>query len=684
VQRPLWASTSVKNPSYPDLMYVEPLIGRDTVNTVPPNTLEAILDHCKVVPNTVEQDIAGAKKVTEELAAAKISLYDITERLVADGVKSFADSFEAMLEAIRGKLEKLRAGTPPRVALELGRYQQAAEDALDLLAAGDFLRKLWAHDPSAWTTDPEHAAIVKNALGWIDIAEKTKGSGGELAEFAQTIAKRFDHVVVLGMGGSSLAPDVLRETFGKRPGFPELHVLDSTDPQQIKALDDALDIAKSVFIVASKSGTTTEPDAFFRYFFQRVQQTVGGRNAADHFIAITDPGTKLEQEAKETGFLRILTNAPDIGGRYSALSYFGMVPAVLAGIDIDKLLGRATNAMHANAASVDVHDAPGVRFGAALGALAKAGRDKLTVVCHPTVAAFGAWAEQLVAESTGKNGTGIVPVEGETLGEARVYGEDRVFAYVGAGLGGSDPQAARLAELQQAGHPVIRLTMEDALDLGEQFVSWEIATAAAGAVLGIDPFDQPNVQESKDNTKRLLAEFAQAGTFSEPAPRVSTAEVQVFPLAGSSSAALGNDLQSAVAAVADQIKAGDYVAFNAYVPMDEADREALQGIRSTVRDARKVATTVGFGPRFLHSTGQLHKGGSDEGVFFQVTYDPPFDLSIPGTVGFKTLQRAQALGDFESLDKRNRRGIRIHFPGDVRAGLTALAAAVDAAVSAKA
>jgi transaldolase/glucose-6-phosphate isomerase len=684
VQRPLWASTSVKNPSYPDLMYVEPLVGRDTVNTVPPNTLEAILDHADVQPDTVEQDIAGAKSVIEELAAAKISLYDITERLVADGVKSFADSFDAMLDAIRGKLDKLRDGTPPRVALELGRYQQSAEDALDGLAGNDFLRKLWAHDPSAWTTDPAHAAIVKNALGWLDIAEKTKGSGGELTEFAQTIAKRFDHVVVLGMGGSSLAPDILRETFGKRPGFPELHVLDSTDPQQIKALDDKLDIAKSVFIVASKSGTTTEPDAFFRYFFQRVQQTVGGRNAADHFIAITDPGTKLEQEAKDTGFLRIFANAPDIGGRYSALSYFGMVPAALAGIDIDKLLGRATNAMHANAASVDAHDAPGVRFGAALGALAKAGRDKLTVVCHPAVAAFGAWAEQLVAESTGKSGTGIVPVEGETLGEARAYGEDRVFAYVGAGLGGSDPQAAKLAELEQAGHPVIRLTMEDALDLGEQFVTWEIATAAAGAVLGIDPFDQPNVQESKDNTKRLLGEFAQAGSFSEPAPRVSGADAQVFPLAGSSSAALGNDLASAVAAIAEQIKAGDYVAFNAYVPMDEADRAALQGMRLTVRDARKVATTVGFGPRFLHSTGQLHKGGSDEGVFFQLTYDPPFDLQIPGMVGFKTLQRAQALGDFESLDKRNRRGIRIHFPGDVRAGLAALAAAVDAAVSAKA
>jgi transaldolase/glucose-6-phosphate isomerase len=684
VQRPLWASTSVKNPSYSDLLYVEPLIGRDTVNTVPPNTLEAILDHAQVVPDTILQDVDRSRAVVEALTKAQISLYDVTERLVADGVKSFADSFEAMLDAIKVKLEELRRGAPPRVALSLGTYLPAFDAALDQLVRSEFLRKLWAHDPSPWSTDPEHVKIIKNSLGWVGIAETMQGAAGELAEFAQSCAKRFEHVVVLVMGGSSLAPDILRETFGRHPGFPTLHVLDSTDPVQVKALDDALDIAKTLFIVASKSGTTTEPEAFFRYFYQRVQQTVGESNAADHFVAITDPGTKLAQEAKEAGFLRVFINAPDIGGRYSALSYFGMVPAALAGIDIAKLLDRAAGATHANASSVDQHDAPGVRFGAAIGALGKLGRDKLTIITHPSVRAFGAWAEQLVAESTGKSGVGIVPVEGEPLGEQRAYGEDRVFVYVGSGMSGDEATLGKLAALEHAGHPVIRLAMHDALDLGEQFYTWEVATAAAGSVLGIDAFDQPNVQESKDNTKRLLAEYAERGTFTEPTPRVKTGELEIAPLSGSQKTALGNDLVSVVAAIADQIKPGDYVAFNAYVPMNEENQAALQRIRLIVRDALRVATTVGFGPRFLHSTGQLHKGGSNEGVFFQITYDATFDLAIPGMVGFRTLERAQALGDFESLEKRNRRGVRVHFTTDLKAGLAALAGAFETAVSAKA
>ncbi|HEX3469399.1 MAG TPA: bifunctional transaldolase/phosoglucose isomerase, partial [Candidatus Elarobacter sp.] len=617
------------------------------------------------------------------LAQAQISMFDITEMLVEDGVKAFADSYNAMLEAIKAKVEKLRSGAPPRIALALGDGTKAADEALARLVADGFLAKLWAHDPSPWSSAPDHVEIIKHALGWVEIAQQTHAQTGELREFAQVCAKRFDHVVVLGMGGSSLAPDILRATFGKTAGFPALHVLDSTDPQQIKALDDSLDIARSLFIVASKSGTTTEPDAFFRYFFVRAQQTVGAANAADHFIAITDPGTKLEQEAKDTGFLRTFVNDPNIGGRYSALSYFGMVPAALAGYDVTAILDRAINAMHANARTVAPQDAPGVRFGAAIGALAKAGRDKLTIVTHPAVEAFGAWAEQLIAESTGKSGTGIVPIEGEPLGEPSAYGKDRVFVYVGATLPDAPAEIeARLNDLGAAGHPVIRLTMSDTLDVGEQFYLWEIATAAAGAILGIDAFDQPNVQESKDNTKRLLAEFTAEGRFSEPEPRVSTDDALVIPLTGSHAAAFGIDLASAVAAITGQVKAGDYVAFNAYVPMNDDDREALQRLRTTVRDALKVATTVGFGPRFLHSTGQLHKGGPNSGVFFQLTYDPPFDLAIPGMVGFRTLQRSQALGDFESLDKRDRRGARIHFRGDVKDGLAALTAALDAAVTA--
>jgi transaldolase / glucose-6-phosphate isomerase len=685
VQRPLWASTSTKNPNYPELMYVETLVGKNTVNTVPPNTLDALIDHGTVRPDTVLEELDRARAAIDALGKEQISLYDVTEELVAEGVKSFADSFNAMLGAIAGKLEKLRTDSPPRVSLALGEGIESAEDALDHLAHADFLKKLWHADPSPWSSAPEHVEIIKHALGWVEIPQQTHAQSGEMRDFAHACAKRFDHVVVLGMGGSSLAPDILRETFGKTPGFPTLHVLDSTDTQQIQALDESLDIARSLFIVASKSGTTTEPDAFFRYFFSRVQQTVGGANAADHFIAITDPGTKLEKEAKDTGFLRVFVNDPNIGGRYSALSYFGMVPGALAGYDVTAVLDRAINAMHANAPTVTVQDAPGVRFGAALGSLAKRGRDKLTILTHPSVRAFGAWAEQLVAESTGKSGLGIVPVEGEPVGLPAAYGNDRIFAYVGWGLPGDDALTiTRLAELEAAGHPVIRLTMTDRLDIGEQFYLWEIATAAAGSVLGIDAFDQPNVQESKDNTKRLLAEYGTHAAFSEPEARVRTGDVLVFPLSGSRAAALGNDLQSAISAIVETIRPGDYVAFNAYVPMNAENEELLRGLRTTVRDAQKVATTVGFGPRFLHSTGQLHKGGSNEGVFFQITYDAPFDLPIPGMVGFRTLQRAQALGDFESLDKRDRRGVRIHFPGDAHRGLEALAAALETAVSAKA
>jgi transaldolase/glucose-6-phosphate isomerase len=683
VQRPLWASTSTKNPAYPDLMYVENLVGRDTVNTVPPNTLDALVDHGTIRPDAILEDVDGAHAVFDALAKAQISIYDVTEMLVVDGVKSFADSYNAMLDAIKGKVDKLRNGAPPRVGLALGDAAAAASDALDRLAAENFLNKLWTHDPSPWSSAPEHVEIIKHALGWVEIAQQTHAQSGELREFAQSCAKRFEHVVVLGMGGSSLAPDILRATFGKTAGYPALHVLDSTDPQQIKSLDESLDIARSLFIVASKSGTTTEPDAFFRYFYQRAQQTVGAANAADHFIAITDPGTKLETEARETGFLRVFVNDPNIGGRYSALSYFGMVPAALAGYDVAAILDRAINAMHANARTVPAQDAPGVRFGAAIGALAKSGRDKLTIVTHPAVEAFGSWAEQLIAESTGKSGTGIVPIEGEPLGEPSDYGNDRVFVYVGASLPNApDTIEPALANLGEAGHPVIRLAMTDVLDIGEQFYLWEIATAAAGAVLGIDAFDQPNVQESKDNTKRLLAEFASQGSFSEPEPRVRTDGALVVPLSGSRAAALGADLNAAVAAIVAQIKTGDYVAFNAYVPMDDENREALLRIRTTVRDAVKVATTVGFGPRFLHSTGQLHKGGPNEGVFFQLTYDPPFDLAIPGMVGFRMLQRAQALGDFASLDKRDRRGVRVHFLGEAKDGLASLASALEAAVTA--
>jgi len=683
-QRPLWASTSVKNPRYPDLMYVEEAIAKNTVNTVPPATLDALLDHGKIRPDTILEGVDRAKADLAKLANAGVSLFDVTAQLQAEAVKLFADSFNAMLEAIKYKQKALEDNTHIRVTTNLGKAQADADAALEGLVKGDFLKKLWRKDASAWTTDAAHAAIIKDALGWLDIPEKMHEHAAELKKFAGEQAKRFKHVVVLGMGGSSLAPDILRETFGQTPGYPKLHVLDSTAPVYVKALEDSLDIPNTLFVVASKSGTTTEPDAFYRYFYEKVQKAMGGRNAADHFIAITDPGTKLETEAKQAGFLAIFPGTPDIGGRYSALSNFGMVPAALAGYDVNLILDRAIGTEHANAASSDPRNAPGLKFGAAIGGLAKKGRNKLTIVTHPMVRAFGAWAEQLIAESTGKSGTGIVPIEGEPLGAPSAYGNDRVFVYVGEGLAGADKEAERaLKALEDAGHPVIRLSMTDPFDVGEQFYTWEIATAAAGSVLGIDAFDQPNVQESKDNTKRLLEEYTKNGAFSETKPALQIENVSVMPLGGSSSAKLGSDLGTALAAILAQVKAGDYVAFNAYIPMTEAHQKLLRDLRTKVRDAFKVATTVGFGPRFLHSTGQLHKGGPPVGVFIQIDGEPPFDLPIPGMAGFKTLIRAQALGDFESLNKRNLRGTRLFISGNLDAGLRTITAAVEDAITTK-
>jgi transaldolase/glucose-6-phosphate isomerase len=683
VQRPLWASTSTKNPQYYDLMYIEPVVGRDTVNTMPPQTLDALLDHGKVAPDTVLQGLDDARAVAKQLADAKISLFDVTYQLQVEGVSLFSDSFAALLGAIVYKQKQLSSGAE-RVSLSLGSYADTWTAALNELAQRDFLKKLWAKDASLWSTDADHVQIIKKALGWLDIPQHLLEEVANLQRFAKETAAEFSHVVVLGMGGSSLAPDIMRATFGRSEGYPQLHVLDSTDPQQIRTLESEIELDRTLFIVASKSGTTTEPDAFYRYFCDRVSKVVGASNCGRHFVAITDPGTQLEKEAKEQNFRACFLNDPNIGGRYSALSFFGMVPAALAGYNINLLLDRGLGAMHANDKTVSVNDAPGAKFGAAIGALAREGRNKLTIVTHPSVRAFGAWAEQLIAESTGKMGRGILPVEGEPLGDPQDYGNDRVFVYVGANLPNPEHDTdAKLRALEAAGHPVIRLAMNDAYDVGEQFYLWEIATAAAGSLLQIDAFDQPNVQESKDNTKALLAQYASKGSFDEPQANVTSDPFDIVFLSGSKSIN-ASDATTALSNLFSEVKPGDYVAFCAYIERNEKHAEALEEMRLEIRDARKCATTVGFGPRFLHSTGQEHKGGPDTGVFLQITADSSFDLPIPGmNVGFRTLIAAQALGDFQSLDKRNRRGVRIHIKGDLEKGLEALSQTIDEALMAK-
>jgi transaldolase / glucose-6-phosphate isomerase len=685
VQRPLWASTSTKNPHYPDLMYVENVVGRDTVNTMPPATLDALLDHGKIVADTVESDLHGAADVMRALQEAKISLFEVTQQLQVEGVQLFSDSFAALLGAIVYKQKLLASGGAQRLHFSLGTSQPHYDSALDKLAAADFLKRIWAHDATLWSTQAEAIAIIKKSLGWLDIQQQMLDEVARLKSFANEAKESFDAAVVCGMGGSSLAPDIIADTFGTIDGYPRLHVLDSTCPQQIKELEAKINIPSSLFIISSKSGTTTEPNAFYAYFHEKVSKQVGAAAAGRNFVAITDPGTTLDKEAQEAAFRADFENDPNIGGRYSALSFVGIAPSAIAGYDINLLLDRALGAMHANDRTVDSRTAPGVRFGAAIGGLAVNGRDKLTIVTHPAVKAFGAWAEQLIAESTGKLGKGIVPIEGEPLGAPADYSDDRTFVYVGANL--PEPEAGtdeKLRALEAAGHPVIRLDMNDPYDLGEQFYLWEIAVAAAGVILGIDAFDQPNVQESKDNTVALLAQYARSGSFDEPTPDVEGPAFNVTYLSGSSGITARSPAQ-ALAGLFSQLRAHDYNAITAYIARNPTHSALLGELRLKIRDAQRVATTVGFGPRFLHSTGQLHKGGPDTCVVLQITADDPDDPMIPGmNVGFRTLLAAQALGDWMSLDKRHRRGVRVHLKGAVEPALRALVAAVDEALSVRA
>jgi len=687
-QRPLWASTGTKNPNYSDLLYVESLIGRDTVNTMPPATLAALMDHGTAIAERVTNDIATAHTTIFRLTTAGIDLHAVTAQLQREGVASFEASFSTLLNAIETKALRLRRENGGRLDARLGstNLETVCKTAISRLSQQDFLHRLHRHDATLWSTDQDHATIIEHALGWLAYPERVLASVDDLLAFSDEVRDEFSSVVVLGMGGSSLAPDILRASFGDQPGRPRLRILDSSDPAQVRRLEASLDLKRSLFIVASKSGSTTEPDAFFRYFFDRVRSMVGEQQAPRHFIAITDPGTKLDEQATSMGLRRIFRNAPDIGGRYSALSLFGMVPAAIAGYDVRRLLIAGVAELQANAATSDTRTAPGVRLGAIFGALAQQGRNKLTIFTHPRVAAYGAWAEQLIAESTGKLGIGIVPIEGEPLGEVRAYGEDRLFVYVGAGLPQPDQATLDMLDhLEAHGQPTVRLRMDDLTDIGEQFALWEIATATAGSIMGIDAFDQPNVQESKDHTKRLLDEYQKRGIgrFDEPTPRLVSGSVAVMPLAGSRDLDLGDSLQSALRTILGQLRPGDYLAITAYMEMNEEHHRQLNTLRARLRDAYTVATTLGFGPRFLHSTGQLHKGGPNTGLFLQLTTEATEEIMIPGLVAFGTLERAQALGDFASLDGRQRRGARLHL-ANLAAGLRELSSAIDDAVATRA
>ena len=563
--------------------------------------------------------------------------------------------------------------TDPYMALSVspGAYAEPVNAALDEASRANVIERIWNKDATLWKSEAAPQKIIANALGWLTVPGEMLSVVAELKSFAETVsASGFQHAMVCGMGGSSLCPEVLRQTFGRQAGFPELLVLDSTDPDTINNFKEQIDTARCLFVIASKSGTTTEPNAFHRYWYNEV-----GKNSdtpGDSFVTITDPGSQMADIAAREGFRRIFLNQADIGGRYSALSYFGMVPATLMGVDAARLLRQTQSMVAACGTPSAVNQNPAAMLGAVMAECARAGRDKLTIVTDQKLAALGLWVEQLIAESTGKEGKGIVPVVGESLGEVSEYGNDRLFVSISVGPA-DDETNSRLKALEAAGHPVVYRKLADLYDLGAEFFLWEMATAFAGWRLGINPFDQPNVQESKDATKALLEKYKQAGKFAEQPALASDGQLTVYGGgdAGESSPTLS--VPEALRAHCAKIKPGDYVALLTYLEETPEVEKAVREIRTTVRKATRCATTDGFGPRYLHSTGQLHKGGPDSGVFIEITAPDKVDFQVPeASYTFSVLKDAQALGDFQSLLKHGRRAIRVDLGDDVVTGLRTL------------
>ena len=498
--------------------------------------------------------------------------------------------------------------------------------------------------------------------------------------------QKFSDAVVLGMGGSSLGPEVLARTFPRKAGFPRLHVLDSTDPAQVRAMEKAIDISKTVFIVSSKSGGTTEPNAMKDYFFARVSEAIGANKAGHRFIAVTDPGSSLEKAAKAQGFARVFHGEPSIGGRYSVLSPFGLVPAATAGIDVRKLVTNAQAMVRSCGPDVPPLQNPGVQLGLAMGLAGLDGRDKVTIFASPRIADFGAWAEQLIAESTGKEGKGLIPIDGEPIGDPADYGSDRFFIDIRVEGDDIPDHDAKLAALEDAGHPVVRIVISSIDQLGQEFFRWEMATAVAGAALGINPFDQPDVESAKIKTRELTAAFEQTGALPAEEPVISVKGCELYTDAQNAESlrehGADGTLASWLKAHLGRASDGDYIALLGYIEHNGANTDALQRIRLKLRDAKHLATCAEFGPRFLHSTGQAYKGGPDSGVFLQITADDAQDLPIPGQkASFGVIKAAQARGDFDVLTERGRRALRVHLKGNLKSGLKMLDSAITEALS---
>ena len=678
-QRLLWASTSAKNPSYKDTVYVEDLIGVDTVNTMPPPTMDAFRDHGEIRPDAIAQDLAGARATLSELEKRGVSLDAITRELVEDGVRQFADAFDKLFAALAQRRLALLEGDRPTFEIKPGSAEMGAafDEELELWRKEGRIRRLWAGDASLWTGTDED-----QWLGWLHIVEQEL-AGAESPFAADIKRRRFADILLLGMGGSSLGPEVMAEIFGAQNGWPRFQMLDSTDPAQIKTVEDALDLGRTLFIVSSKSGGTLEPNIFLDYFLERVRAARGEQDVGGCFVAVTDPGSSLERRAKDLNFSRVIHGAPSIGGRYSVLSQFGLAPAAAMGLDVRRLLETELEMQRSCGPDAPPRENPGVRLGVALGVAAtRFGRDKVTIIASPGIESFGAWLEQLLAESTGKQGRGLIPLAGEPLGAPETYGADRLFVYLELEGHGDPAQRAGLAALQQGGHPLVTIRVKDNWHIAQEFFRWEIATAVAGAIIGIDPFNQPDVELSKARATELTQSYEKKHHLpaEEPVFRENGVALYADPR---NAGELGqhNTLKGYLKTHLRRAQAGDYVALLAYVARNPEHENALTAMRVEIRDKTHAATCLGFGPRFQHSTGQAYKGGPNSGVFLQITCDDAVDIDVPGHgYSFGVVKAAQARGDFDVLAQRGRRALRVHLK-DVETGMAELAREIQAALA---
>ncbi|NLC70878.1 MAG: bifunctional transaldolase/phosoglucose isomerase [Desulfuromonadaceae bacterium] len=660
-QRLLWASTGTKNPAYSDVKYVEELIGPDTVNTIPVKTLDAFRDHGHA-EGTLTQGMAEAEKALEQLTDLGVDLAEGMDHLEEDGIRKFVQPFDSLFKKLAEERISILEKCREYQQLDLGLDTRFVQKRLNRMEEEGFGRRFWSKDPTLWKRNRQAHEEIRGFMGWLEVIEAMQARLPELEGFAAEIKKAgFRQVLVMGMGGSSMTPLVFQRCFPVGENGLPLAILDTTDPQTILRLEGELPLADTLFIEASKSGTTAEPSAFSSYFWDRLRQ-IKGEKAGGNFAAITDPGSPLAARARDLKFRKIFLNYPDIGGRYSALSCFGLVPAALMGIDLGPFLNNALMMKQVCGPDIPEHKNPGMLLGASLGEMAVHGRNKVTFLLPEPIQTFGLWIDQLIAESTGKEGTGMLPVTGEPIGNPSVYGDDRVFIHYRLGCE-RDPQLEKLAEdLKKLDHPVITLQIEGVKDLAGEFFRWEVATAVAAAAFGINPFDQPNVQESKKNTLRIL----ESGALSSPAG-------DGLKLDGESA---DTNFVEGMEEFLARRRPRDYLALMAYLPDSEVIESSLRELQALLRDRTHLAATLGFGPRFLHSTGQFHKGGPNTGLFIQMTCSPRRDLPVPGLAySFGALIRAQAQGDLEALGKAGRRVLRIDLgenPGQKLAELVKL------------